>query len=170
MKRTQKIIIGVIAGTVSFFLLLLIIAGGFKLMFSQKTAETFEINKPDNNTHILIATQGSKFKEKLVEKVIGNFNNKKVYIKGIDVSLLNNININDWHSILIINSIESGKLEKNVEKFIQKNITEEKIVLVTTSGSGKWKSDDYEIDSISTASKINKLESLSRVILEKINK
>jgi len=170
MKRTfKKILLGILIGIGSLISVFIITAVSYKLMFSQKEAKLFEINTPNFKKHILITSQGSKFKEKLVDTIIDNLNNKEVYIKVIDVSLLDDkIKPSDWQSIIIINSVEANKLRANVDKFIRDNMNNKNVVLIAVSGSGTWENKDYEVDTISTASKMNKSDELAQLLLTKI--
>ena len=136
----------------SLILLIFISLISFKLVFSQRK---------------ITASQGSKFKNKLNEILLDEFKTKNVYIKVIDVSLLKNINPSDWKSIIIINTIEARKMEKNVAKFIKENYSSNNIILIITSGSGNFKLKDF--DAISTASNMKNIENIKKQIINKIN-
>ena len=151
----------------SLILLIFISLISFKLVFSQRKITAFELNAPSIKNHILIASQGSKFKNKLNEILLDEFKTKNVYIKVIDVSLLKNINPSDWKSIIIINTIEARKMEKNVAKFIKENYSSNNIILIITSGSGNFKLKDF--DAISTASNMKNIENIKKQIINKIN-
>lgn len=164
LKKIFKWILIVI---LSFIFLIFISLLTFKFIFSQRKIETVEINSPDVEKHILIASQGSNFKDRLNKILLDELKVKNPYIKVIDVSLLEDIKSSDWESIIIINSIESGKMQKNVVQFIQKNNTENNIILINTSGSGRFELNDY--DAISTASKIENLDNIIKQIIDRIN-
>src|SRR4030042_1230032 len=119
LKKIFKIFVIVL---ILFIFLIFISLLSFKLFFSQGKIDTFEVNTPDLEKQILIASQGSKFKNQLNQFLLDELKNKNIYIKVIDVSLLKNINPLDWESIVIINSIEAGKMEKNVRRFILEKI------------------------------------------------
>ena len=153
----------------SFIVLSVISLLSFKVIFSQKKIESFEINDVNFDRHILIASQGSKFKVQLVKDIIDVLNDEKVYIKIIDVSLLNTINYTDWESIIIINAIERSKHAESVDQFIKRNNSGNKIILVATSGSGNFKVKGYNIDAISTASRMKNIDNIKNLVIDKIN-
>ena len=164
----KKIFLSIIIVILSFIFIIFIGLLSYKIIFSQKKIESFEINTPNFDKHILIASQGSKFKNQLVKIFSDELKMENFYIKVIDVSLLKNIKISNWQSIIIINAIESGKLEKNVDNFIQKNSLYNNIILVITSGSGKFMLKDYDIDAISTASRMKNIENIKNLIIDRI--
>ncbi len=163
----KKIIKWFIIVLTSFVFLIFISLICLKLFFSQGKIETLEVNNPDFEKHILIASQGSKFKKQLNQILLDEFKGKNIYIKVIDVSLLKDIKSTDWKSIVIINSIEASKMEKNVVQFIKENYSRNNIVLVNTSGSGNFKLKDY--DAISTASSSGGVENIKKQIIDRIN-
>ena len=107
MKKGVKITliaVGVIVG------LLIITAVGYKVMFSQGIATSFEVNDPDMETKVLIATQGSGFKDALVAGITGELKTKPVYIKVIDVTDLSNMKEEEWNAVLVFSTCQSQTL------------------------------------------------------------
>jgi hypothetical protein len=168
-KIFKKIFISITIVIFSLVFLMFVLLTGFKIIFSQKKIESFEVNSSTLKRHILIASQGSKFKDQLVKNLIEELNKENVYIKVIDVSLLDNIKSSEWESIIIINAVESSKYNKNVNQFIQNNFSNNNIILIATSGSGKFKIQDYYIDAISTASKIKDIDNIKAFIIDKVD-
>ncbi len=58
----------------------------YKFHYSMEVAEPFEVIVPDSEHQVLIATQGSDFKNAVVAGVIEALQDRPVSIKGIDVS------------------------------------------------------------------------------------
>ena len=56
----------------------------FSWYYSMSIIEGYEINSPKMETHLLIATQGSEFKEELTQNIVNQFKSRPVYIKVID--------------------------------------------------------------------------------------
>ena len=165
----KKIIIIFFIVLLSFIVLSVISLMCYKIIFSQKKMESFELNDIYFDKHILIASQGSKFKNQLINDIINEFKGEEIYIKVIDVSLLNTTKYPDWDFIIIINAIEANKLSESVDQFIKKNNSDNNIILITTSGSGKFKGRDYNIDAISTASRVKNIDNIKKLVIDKIN-
>jgi len=80
-------------GLILFSFLLLMF--WYKINYSMEVADSFEVKTPNQERELLIATQGSDFKEAIVNGVISAFKGKPVYIKVIDVRKLSSIKIED---------------------------------------------------------------------------
>lgn len=126
------------------------------------------MNDPTCESSVLIATQGSDFKEALVSYLIEHLREKSVYISVIDVSSLPEIDKNNWNAIVLINTVEIEKMQSDADNFLSELETYDGIILLTTSGSGDWKTEDYNIDSITSASEISEIDSLAEVILSRL--
>jgi hypothetical protein len=128
------------------------------------------IQKP--NKSILIATEKSDYKNKLVDMLSEEFKKKGFYIKVIDVTYssisIDSVIIYDWKTIIIINSIKAGRLNWYVENFIMNNNLDSKIILINTSDSGNAKT-NHNIDAITTASNMNQTDTIKDLILDKVD-
>jgi hypothetical protein len=139
-------------------LIVLIILGALSIIFlswysaqhSMEEAKPMEINDKGLPQRVLIATQGSKFKDVVVQETIGQLKSLPVYIKVIDVGQLTSINESEWSVIVILHTWEYGKPQKNALDFVINSASKNKIVVLCTSGSGKEKMEG--IDGITSAS------------------
>jgi soluble P-type ATPase len=146
MKLLKKIlIIFIILGALSIIFL-----SWYSAQHSMEEAMPMEINDKSLPQHVLIATQGSKFKNAVVQETIGQLKSLPVYIKVIDVGQLTSINESEWSVIVILHTWEYGKPQKNVLDFVINSTSKNKIVVLCTSGSGKEKMEG--IDGITSAS------------------
>jgi len=143
-------------------------AFAYRTIYAQKIAQPFEVNSPDLPAKILIATQGSAFKTQLVAELVERLK-PSTYIRVIDVSALPTINESEWKALVIINTCESGKMQADVAAFVAKAVDKNKIVLLTTSGAGNWKAADSSVDSMSSASKKDRIASLVPEIMRRID-
>jgi hypothetical protein len=167
MKVLKKILI--ILGIIVAFL---VIAGlVYKLAFGQRKAEVKTLGNPDAEFRLLIATQGSNFKDKLLEEIETELAQKNIYVKVDDVSFLKNINIEDWSFILVMTAIEAGKIHGDAQEFILSNYNFSNLYIVLTSGGGKdWSSYyDKPVDSISSASKTDDINSIKQGIINRLD-
>ena len=123
------------------------------------------------NKSILIASEKSDYKNQLVKMLSETLKKKGFYIKVIDVTYdsapIDSVKIDDWKSIIIINSIKAGRLNWYVENFIVSNNLDSKIVLINISDSGDAKT-DHNIDAITTASNMNQIETIKDLILDRV--
>jgi hypothetical protein len=113
-------------------------------------AMPMEINDKGLPQHVLIATQGSKFKNAVVQETIGQLKSLQVYIKVVDVGQLINVNESEWSAIVILHTWEYGKPQRNALDFVVNSSSKSKIVVLCTSGSGMEKMEG--IDGITSAS------------------
>ncbi len=122
-----------IAVVVLFFLFAL----WYKYRYSMEPVEPHTINSETFDKKLLIAAQGSTFKDALVKNVIDHYKNDSVFIKVIDVADLSNVNDSDYNALLLLHTWEYGRPPESVETFIKEhNAHIDKIVVVTTSGEG----------------------------------
>lgn len=140
----------------------------YKETYSMKVAKPFEVNSSSNKDHILIATQGSEFKDSLVHKVINDLKTKSVYIKVIDVSDLTTIREADWAAIIILHTWENWKPQKDAKLFIEQINDKRKLIVVATSGQGSYHIPD--VDGITSASKLTEVSSKAKEITERVTK
>jgi|GEM_PF-4731048 len=124
------------------------------------------------NKSILIVSEDSEYKNQLVKILLKELKKKSFFIKVIDVTYestsIDSVIMDDWKSIIIINSIKARRLNWYVENFIVKNNLNSKIVLINTSDSGEAKT-DHNIDAITTASNMNQIGTIKDLILDRIN-
>lgn len=131
--------------------LLLCLALWYKVAYSMDTAKSYEIRNNTSSKTLLIATQGSDFKNSVVQEVITHFKRDSINIKVIDISGLNTIDANSYTAILLVHTWENWKPPVQIENFIHRTKQhQDKIVVITTSGDGSYRMED--IDAITGAS------------------
>ncbi len=125
----------------------------------------------DASRKILIASRKSDFKEALIEKIIENYKGKNLAIKVIGLAELDQENAEEYQSIILINTCMSWDMDRNVNKFLKNHLDDGNVIVLTTSGDGRWlpKKKGRQFDAISSASKITDVEKVSNEIIEKIN-
>ena len=160
-----------IGGMIVGVLLIVAIAGAitYRIVYSQGIAESFDVNSPDLATHILIATQGSEFKEALVSGIVAELKTRPAYIKVIDVTNLATIQEADWQAMVLINTCEMGKMQADTHTFLMQAKHPQKMVLLTTSGGNNYSPDDVPVDSITAASKAKNLQGYLATILKRVD-
>lgn len=165
MKRWMKII----AWSVGSLLLLFFLFGlWYKQTYSMKTARSFHVNDASLPYHILIATQGSNFKDSVVQNVIAELRTQQAFIAVIDVAGLAEVKEEDWTAIVILHTWEYSKPPDAVDTFIRSIINKNKLIVLTTSGDGNFKFDG--VDAISSASALSEIPSKSQEIIARVSR
>ncbi|WP_276370812.1 hypothetical protein [Chryseolinea sp. H1M3-3] len=164
MKRWIKIIAWVIGSVVVVFFLF---ALWYRQTYSMNVAAAFEVNNPSHPQHILIATQGSDFKDSVVHELIREFKSKQMYIKVIDITDLPSINEDTWTALIIIHTWEYSKPPREVKSFVDRTKDKKKLIVLTTSGDGNYKIEG--IDAITSASKLSDVSINSAEIINRVN-
>ncbi|WP_347925597.1 hypothetical protein [Pontimicrobium sp. SW4] len=148
-------------------MLLLLFGIWYKYEYSMETAKEFQVNFPDYSRKIVIATQGSDFKNAVTNKIINHFEQDSIFIKVIDVSSLSKINPKDYNAIVLIHTWENWKPPVDIEEFINRTTTDKnKIIPFTTSGQGSYKMEG--VNAITGASKLEEIDSFSKAIIDKL--
>ena len=168
MKTKLIKIIGIISGSIAG--LVLAAFAVYVFLYYPRKAEPFEINTPNPTKTILIAGQGSDFKSSLTTALCDSLKKSSAYIKGIDVGNLGEVNVEDWDRILIISSLII-RVNKDVDRFIARTLTPEKILVLVTSGGADWlPRSDFEVDAFTSASKKVHTNSLVYMITDWMDK
>lgn len=142
----------VLIGAGIFLLIAFLGLSWYKITYSMDTSPTYEINAPDMPAKVLIATQGSAYKDTVVKGVIAFLSSQPVYIKVTDVSALAGIDPEAWTAIMILHTWEMYEPPEEVKAFIDCCYNAEKMIILTTSGDGNNKME--EVDAITSASEI----------------
>lgn len=129
--------------------------------------EPYEQGNASSPQHVLIATQGSPFKDSLVEALLAQLAAKPVHVRVIDVAELQSINASRWQAIVIVHTWEIGRAPHAVRTFVARQAAADKIIDVTTSGSGHEKLPG--IDVISSASVMRDVPALASQIIARID-
>ena len=154
----------ILVDIVAFSMTLVTLTSLYSSVFGEVKSVKFS---PDLDLKLLIATQGSTFKNKITSNITDYYKNDSIYIKVIDVSQLPEINPINYEAIVLIHTWENWKPPKEVQSFIEKNISnQDHIVVLTTSGKGSYKMKD--MDAITGESKIENTTYYSNLIIKKL--
>jgi hypothetical protein len=153
----------------SLIVLCVIAFGVYLMIHVQDVAEAFEVGTPDMGRKILIATQGSEYKNLMGDTLISRLKGEDVYIGVIDISGLNEISEEDWDAEIIIHTTEGWKLPDPVKEYLERIKNPDEVILLITSGDGGWKPEDCKVDVLTSASKVSDISEKANSIEEKIN-
>ena len=140
-------------GAASVVLLPLIVLAIFtscKSPYSMGKVEAFEVNAPDREEKVLIATQGSKFKDAVVAGLIDHLKQRGAYVKVIDVTELPQVKEELWNAVVILHTWQVFQPQADAKAYVDRVKDRRKVIVLTTSGSGGSKIDG--VDAIASAS------------------
>jgi len=151
---------------VSLALILFALLSWYKLEYSMDFVMSKEINTPNAPVHILIATQGSEFKNRVTETLIAQLNHDSIYVMVIDVSRLDSIQEGEWNVIVLMHTWENWEPQPDAEQFVNRVVDKRKLIVLTTSGAGDNQMDG--IDGIASASKLDTSDQTTGQIITRI--
>lgn len=126
--------------------------GWYRIHFSMDPVTGFTVNEPSSERRILIATQGSAFKDAVVAGTVEKLRQRPIFIRVIDVNDLANVNSKEWDAIVVLHTIEYGKAPAAAQTFVDRAGDSRKVVVLSTSGRGDFKIEG--VDAISSASRM----------------
>ena len=163
MSRKNKIALAILIIGALFLSLVI----WYKYEYSMYKVEAYEVNTPNLNKKLIIATQGSEFKDAITERIIDHYKQDSIFIKVIDVSSLQKIEPKNYNAIVVMHTWENWKPPVDVQSFIDSTkVFQEKIIVLTTSGKGTFKMEN--VDAITCESKLENSESHSAKIIKKL--
>lgn len=163
MKKSTKIVV------IAAFPAAPIIAFGIYLLVNiQGVIQPFEINSPNATHKVLIASQGSGFKNMLVSGLVDKIKDSPTYIRVVDVSSLSEVDEADWNAVVLIHTTQYGRMQPDASKYLGRAKELGKVILVTTSGSGRWRTEEFDIDTLTSASRKTKVGLLIKTITHRL--
>lgn len=160
----KKILIVSGAVLLSFVLFVL----WYGVTYAMDEVSTEEFNDSSLSDKVLIATQGSKYKNKVVDEVVNQLKDKPIYIKVMDVSHLDQIKEEEWNAIVILHTWENWKPEPHSTEFVERSNDKSKLFVISTSGSGDNHLDD--VDGITSASNLDEVTDDAKKIVSFVEK
>lgn len=124
-------------------------------------AESFEVNTPELKHRVLIATQGSDFKDAVVAGIVDHLKQRHAYIKVIDIAALPQVNEDKWNAVVVIHTWENWKPQVDAKVYLEhvKNLS--KVIVLTTSGEG-----DYKIEGVNAITSASVMADIPARILD----
>lgn len=150
-KRWRKILLT--GGAV--ILVLYLALSWYRYHYSMTVVAGFEVNAPELDQRVLIATQGSRFKDAVVDALVERIRRQPVHIKVIDVSELADVDEMEWTALVILHTWETWRPPLQAKHFIRRLNAPEKVVVVSTSASGDAGMEN--VDAITAASEMDEI-------------
>ena len=129
-----------------------------------------ETARPVGSQVVLIASRSSDFKKLLVAKLHEQLAAVGLAQKTIGVEELAQVDATDYAAVVVINTCLAWGLDQDVQTFLDRQETDENIIVLTTSGNGAWLPDkgEKDFDAISAASEMTSVETVTRNIMASI--
>lgn len=163
-KSLKKIGYSILAMVLLFMMFLL----WYQWRYSMKVVIPYEVNATQADQKLLIATQGSVFKNTVTQGLVNYYQQDPIFVKVIDIGDLEKINPEDYTALVIIHTWENWKPPASVKSFIQKNEAQKnKLVVFTTSGEGNYKMEN--VDALTGESIIENAPVVVDKIISKLN-
>lgn len=139
----------------------------YKVNYSMDFTPSYSVQSEDPKHKLLIATQGSEYKNAVVAGIINAVKNRPVDVRVVDISALPEVNIDEWSAIVILHTWENWQPQKDAMLFINRNPDLANIIVLTTSGQGDLKME--AVDAITSASDISNVEKDTAQIVRRID-
>lgn len=102
---------------------------------------------------VLIATESSAFKDSVVAGIIAGLEGSAGLVKVIDAGDLDVQEARQFDAIVVLGSCELGRLSGPIEQFLSAAPDMGKVILVPTSGGGRWRPANLDVDAVTAASR-----------------
>ncbi len=163
-KKSTLARAGIILGALLF--ILAVLAVWYKITYSMEEAKAFEVNTPESSRTLLIATQGSEFKDSIVTGIVEHFKVDDLYINVIDIHELDRTDPYMWDAICLIHTWEYSQPPEAIENFLDNNQGMDRIVILTTSGDGRYKMKG--VDALTGASVLENVPLYTELLIDRL--
>ncbi|HZJ19332.1 MAG TPA: hypothetical protein VFD35_03125 [Pricia sp.] len=164
MKSLKKMLWLFLGLMVAFFLFLI----WYQYKYAMYVVEPYEVNSPSLEKRLLIATQGSDFKDMVTTGVVDYYRADSIFIKVVDVTDLAEVDPDNFTAIVAIHNWEMWKPPVEVQTFMERTKKHAgKIIVLTTSGNGSYRMDG--VDAITGESKLKNASLFMERIIERLN-
>lgn len=119
-----------------FFVLMVFGCTAPHYIWPQKDIGFHEINRPDLEKRLLIASQDSEFKRAVVRTISATLQDQAVYIKIIGIADLSLEDANQYSAVVLINTCMGWTIDRTVKQFLGTYGELPSIIVLTTSNSG----------------------------------
>lgn len=160
----RKVLIAIatlLAATIAF-------AAWYKMHYSMAVATALQVNGAADAPKVLIATQGSDFKDAVTAGLVEHLKQRAFNIRVIDVGDLHTIKPADWNVIVLMHTWEISRPPSEVESFVEGLPSRDRLLVVSTSGQGDLKMDG--VDVVTSASVMADVPRIVKDLAGKVDK
>lgn len=167
MKKRVKILIAVIGTPVLLSAILLLT---YIIINRQGIIEPFQLGNSGAENRILIASQGSDFKNNLLDTLVFQLKSDENFLSMIDCTELGNENDEEWDAVIIIHTLQIHNMPEAAEAFLSGVKDLSKVILISTSGAGDESVENFNVDAVSTASRLTAIDPIMDWLIPKLEK
>jgi hypothetical protein len=122
------------------------------------------------NGRVLVAARSSEFKIAVIAKLRDELKKDSVTVKLVGIDGLQDEKVKDYSAVVILNTCLAWGMDRKVGGFLDDNPDQKHVIILTTSGDGKWMPDmkDQTFDAVATASKEDKTDEVAGILVSKI--
>ena len=141
-----------------------------RLIWPQSDIKASELNTSAGEKNVLVASRTSAFKDAVVARIGDAFRDEPVHVKFIGLDDLDKEDAAKYDALVLIDTCIAWGLDRKVDAFLGRNKAAHNIIVLTTSGDGKWvpKKDGRNFDAIATASQQASVDKIAGSIIDKI--
>lgn len=122
----------------------------YKATYSMDVVSGQQFGPPDAAHRVLVATQGSAYKDLVTERVVDHLAGQGVAVQVVDVTTLGNVDASPYDAVVLLHTWENWEPQPDAAAFLAAHPDQERLVVLATSGSGDELIDG--VDGISSAS------------------
>ena len=119
-------------------------------------ATPFYIGNENASQNLLIAYQGSPYKNQAIDILKDHFSTSDIHIKGIDIEDLKEVNPENWTAVAVMHTWEIWKAPDEIVAFHDKYGDSQNVIYFTTSMDGNYHLEG--VDAITSASLIENID------------
>ena len=134
--------------------------------YSMGPAVEIEAGVEGATGEVLIATQGSTYKDALTRALVARLTAADLHVRVVDVRALHKVDPAGWDAVVVIHTWEMWVPEPNAAAFLERHREADNVIVLSTSGSGDMRLDS--VDGISSASVVKDVPNDVVLILDRI--
>lgn len=125
-----------------------------RMLLPRSDIEPRELGDPALDRRILIASRDTDFKIEVARMIAESFAGEPAYMRFTGIEMLKDEDPEDYDAVVVMTSCIAWGIEAKVDDFLSKHGDSGNIVLLVTSGDGKWRPEPEgrRFDAIATAS------------------
>jgi hypothetical protein len=162
-KRARRVLVSMAAVAIA----VLGFVGWYRIHFAMGHAEEYSVNDPSSERRVLIATQGSAFKNAVVSGIVERLKQRSIFVRVVDVGALSDVKESEWDAIVVLHTIEYGRAPPAARAFVDRAADPRRVVVLSTSGAGDFKIEG--VDAISSASRMTDVPARVDALIARID-
>jgi|WetSurMetagenome_2_1015567.scaffolds.fasta_scaffold00999_16 hypothetical protein len=125
-----------------------------QLLWPQKDIGSSSVNATDIGKKVLIASRYSVFKAALVDKIKQELAADSVSVRCTGLSRISRDDTARYSAVVLVNTCMAWAWDRNVDRLLRGKKDAANVIVITTSGSGKWlpKRNPAGVDAVACAS------------------